>query len=826
MVRGHVNRRISAFGGLLAALAACVAFMMPAPASAQLPALPNLLGTITQPLCAPLQGLAGQLSTIQLAGPLVQTSADLVCALGSAQYAFETTYDPPGAAPPIKKTFTAIVQVPTSMDVDNDGTPDVRGTIQVVNFSPISVQLKIEKIGGPAQMPLKVEAVVALPDGGGRTAAVGYDALGSTAPGNVTVTGGFNGPTTNVTMNTAGAPPSVDVIAELFSGTSAARSNRQAGRVGFAPVPASLQATITGDPDATQVSLLSSEPSKVDVDYLDETGTNDLNVSATVDKLPTSASVEFSDGPQGMSGKYRGSAAIDDVDASLRETNGNTIVTDAKLNLEDLPTEIDITQPGPDSVKVVANNPVGVAEGGFATGGEVELLDSAANPAYANIVDNGGVSSKALRALGVSNAEANLGNTLSLNATLASSPFRLRVVDGNLNIDGRILNLPSQIGLVYDPADGKIDYTANAPIGEISVDANDPDGLLARATDVDLRVLNLPQALTLEFGQDGDTVIVDAHGGEVGQIEVEATNGPAANLIPGQDGIKLRDIEGGDFVLAGRLTGLRKARVDMAPDPDLDVDAGGNQVLNVDVRTQATGQEEIFMTAKLDTLKPNTKIQVRPQGVEGSKIHYEAAAPATKLDFSSNGDDESDFMVASLEPVPQTLDLCSSEDTACNTTNQASNGGAVRFDASSPTKINMFTCELPLTGCTEGNADASMKIVNMTAQTVGLDVNVGGPTDVRVFFDTDNRDLHGQLIKKLDNPVVKGLNVNLPVGFRAQNRLVRVPGSETVCVPFVGCSEVPTPLSVSGSITCPGGTDFDVDLINPLPTVDVGFLIC
>jgi hypothetical protein len=105
-------------------------------------------------------------------------------------------------------------------------------------------------------------------------------------------------------------------------------------------------------------------------------------------------------------------------------------------------------------------------------------------------------------------------------------------------------------------------------------------------------------------------------------------------------------------------------------------------------------------------------------------------------------------------------------------------------------------------------------------------VRTGGLSG-RVFFDTDNHALTGQIVKRLPNPTVDRLTVTLPSGFKAQDRIARWPGDVTViCVPFFGCFPgPPAPVTRSGTITCPPGTSFDVRLV-PLTTVDVDSFVC
>lgn len=192
-------------------------------------------------------------------------------------------------------------------------------------------------------------------------------------------------------------------------------------------------------------------------------------------------------------------------------------------------------------------------------------------------------------------------------------------------------------------------------------------------------------------------------------------------------------------------------------------------------------------------------------------------APSASLYFATNGDDASDYLEATLAPVPAAFEVCSSFDAACNTTAQPSNAGAFRLAASEPTTLNLFECVQPLTGCTAANATASTAVSNLRARTVGLDVNVNGGVGVssgnRVFFDTDNFELTGAILKKL--PGARTVQLGLPSGFRAQNRFVTWdPGT------FFN----PSGITRSGTIVCPAGTVFHVGLV--FGTIDVDSITC
>lgn len=91
--------------------------------------------------------------------------------------------------PAVERMTDAVLGLPTPIDVDGDGKPDLMGTLQL--NSATSYSLKINRIAGvAAALPARVEAVLADPTGALPRGYVyaGYDAAGSRAPLTYTTT--------------------------------------------------------------------------------------------------------------------------------------------------------------------------------------------------------------------------------------------------------------------------------------------------------------------------------------------------------------------------------------------------------------------------------------------------------------------------------------------------------------------------------------------------------------------------------------------------------------------------------------------------------------
>lgn len=218
-------------------------------------------------------------------------------------------------------------------------------------------------------------------------------------------------------------------------------------------------------------------------------------------------------------------------------------------------------------------------------------LDPGEEPGYA-IVDDDDL---ALRLFGISHALVDTADPLLIEAAATSGPFAARVVKGSLEVTGQVLDLPAAATVRFSPGRDATEtapatpttvrYRGSAPIGEIRAVATetDPDlTIFGEVTTAAVGVEDVPADLDLSVlsddpnaaPTDGTPEVVasfDAHGAKVGLLEVLLTSGPDLETFPaGVDGVLLRDV-GDDFVLGGRLTGLRRATLErtvVLGDPD------------------------------------------------------------------------------------------------------------------------------------------------------------------------------------------------------------------------------------------------------------------
>lgn len=725
------------------------------------------------------------------------------------------TYDPPGTAPAVSSVHVGKIGKLVRVNIAGNGKADVLAKLDVLDSG--GARLTVERATGKhapqGALPLAITATATIPQSGARKASVGYDALGSSAPATFQGDFEFQGGTTSIALATASPGATLDVAASLVT-PDAPGVDPNDLRVGFSPVPPSASLSVGADAASADLSLAAASAATVDVRA--QRGAVALDVA--VADAPGSVALRISDeGTEGKSLTYRAAAPVPKLDATLRETAGAAVVQETLVTVEGAPTAMDVVQAAPGSVELTADGVVASAEVAFARGGAAQTLDPAAAPAYVRHFADGSASSTAMRLVGVRRASAALGAGVSFEAAAQAGPLVLLLEDGARRIEGRIQDIPSQIALDYSPSAGTLVSAAAAAIAEIRFVASDPAGLLGRATEVALQVQDVPAALTLDVTQSGPDVAVDAHGQEVGRVELIASNasGPSPTIPASRDGLQLRD-QGSPYLFFARITGLRSATVSIAPDPELFVDATGNRPFEADLNAQ-DGAENVHLRATVDRLAPSTRLELRALD-ERTRLLYSAAAPAIHLAFSTNGSRASDFVEVSLASVPTSLDLCWSNGNECASSSGAANAGAVRVAASRPVTLDLFECARPLTGCTAGNASSSTRLANLVVRTLALDTNVGrAGTSGRMFLDTDNHEAKGSIVRRLPNPSVDRLTAQLPSGFRAQNRAVQWGISSSFpFLPFV---------NRSGTITCPSGTDLDARLVSLL-TVDLDFFAC
>jgi hypothetical protein len=177
------------------------------------------------------------------------------------------------------------------------------------------------------------------------------------------------------------------------------------------------------------------------------------------------------------------------------------------------------------------------------------------------------------------------GSALSLTSStpVSVNSFGVSFGDGTKALGLTVQALPTSLSLSYDAGAGSINYSASAPVNQITIDASDPNGLVGQATAAHLLLQGVPTSLSLSLGQSGGGISLDAGGATVGMVQVQLTSGPDDSLPVGEDGVLLEDTSS-SYVLFARIHGLQKADFNTGSDGSLDAtlnSTGGQSFVGV-----------------------------------------------------------------------------------------------------------------------------------------------------------------------------------------------------------------------------------------------------
>lgn len=390
----------------------------------------------------------------------------------------------------------------------------------------------------------------------------------------------------------------------------------------------------------------------------------------------------------------------------------------------------------------------------------------------------------------------------------------------------QILNVPSILALSFaETAAGhrQLRSQSSATIGQIVLDASNLP-LTGRANRVAVALQGVPTSLTLSLGAEGGALDVDTAGAALGSVEALLTSGPTEIIPAGTDGITLVD-DPSRYTLAIRAAGLRQAGVTQNP-LQVVLDATANRPFRLRLQQQAAaGQKLTFTDLAVDTLQRNTRLALTDTGAR-TELSYAAAAPATRLDLSTNSGNRQNLAFTATAPVPAALAVCfDPAGNVCGNTGRPANKGSLRVTASTQATVNLVDCragscsapdrQLRMTNLRVGKLELNLHTEPQCVPTLGCGVD--GATG-SAWLDTDSAVLSGDVF--FEEATQAGPNatatVRFPPGFSSQNRFVTWDG------PFTDSE---------GSINCDGtagdGQDLDF-VVEPISgiTVDLDFLLC
>jgi hypothetical protein len=552
-------------------------------------------------------------------------------------YRIETVYRAPSGD--LVKTQTDAVQiVPSLVDVDHDIATGNAGADVLVQLTIDAgrATLRVTKLpGAAATLPLSVEAILpdprrdlpipilGQPDEALRVA-FGYDALASTAPSAYDATLAIAG-TGRVTsfsldLHTAAAGDTIGVTAEVFTeGSGGERLDPIKGRVDYAPVPTAAHFGVLSGSDIGQgigagqasIDLASDVPTTAGVTIDDIQGDDQMHAEARIDKVPHTMSLVLTTVEETgqTTFSYRASARVGVISVDITETSGGDITSDTVLEVRDMALSATLVQDAPNHATFQSESPIGVVKAGFATGGRVRFLD---DPAYLHQFTDATIDSLSFQVLGLTAAEVGTGDPFVVGATMAPGPFRVSIIDGSATTEARFIDLPGTVRLSGSPSQGTLHYSASGPVDTVTIDATDPAGIAGRATAMHVLLRQLPTEIDLDYGEDNNTVSLDANGATLGLIEVQLTSGPDERLDGSVDGVLVNDLAD-RYVVFARVNQLRKVVASTDDERiDLQLDTAAARVFKADVNQTNASGDPTYVRATIDRLPSSVHVTYDP----------------------------------------------------------------------------------------------------------------------------------------------------------------------------------------------------------------------
>ncbi|HVE94602.1 MAG TPA: hypothetical protein VNB24_06745, partial [Acidimicrobiales bacterium] len=724
-------------------------------------------------------------------------------------YRIHTVYRAPDGTLVPTDVETGKVGLPEFVDVNHDSLPDLLVQLQI-DAGRATVRTST-LAAAPSPLPLSVETVLVDPRGGSDLrAAFGYDALTDTAPSaydaTLTLLGSGRVTSFGLDVHTVAPGSTLAVTAGVFDeGPSRERIDPQTGRVSFTPVPAVGHFDVLVGEDVgvgqSGINVVTDTPTKAVIEVVSQQGDDVVRGDITLDKIPNSASITYSNLTTGQANlSYNATDRIDVIDVRAASYDAGVLKKDFQLRFEDMPLQVTIVQDSPTHATAQATSAIGLIKVGIADNG-VPVFNTT-DPAYVLATDAPGYDSLAFQLHGLSAAELGSADPLVLGATLTPEPLHVQVKDGARQVEAWVKNMPSTFRIEASPSAGTVDYSGSSVIDELTVVASDPAGLAGKATNLNLLLRSIPTALALGYAPVSGAVSLDAGGSTLGLIEVQLTNGPNKRIDPARDGIRLDDTAAG-YEMFGRVTGLRKVVARTAPSPDLDLQTAGGRVFQVELN-QLAGAKVEYTRATLNVLPAAVRLQVT-----GQNIAYSASSTASTLVFDTNSGDRWNLGASIANPVPTSFTVCQASDISCTPAADRSGRtqarvGSVRFVASEHTTLNLLDCVRPLNATCPGNPSEFVRVSNLWVRVMGQDADASSIGDSgHIFVDTDNHELRGNIVIRSANN--SGFEENFGGGFRSQNRLGKWS--------FYGLSN-----PKSGTISCTSGTALKVRFLG----LDIG----
>ncbi|WP_370248827.1 hypothetical protein [Nocardioides sp.] len=618
------------------------------------------------------------------------------------------------------RTFASVVGVPQPLDVTGDGRSDVTAELTLAELSPSAVvpRLRISRIDSrEAVLPLSLQAVLTIP-GSTDSFRLGYDTRLSDAPrdfvGDIVIGDGGVG----LKVSSRGRS-ALSVTGAITPGgaTGTNDGSEQRFAVGYSTAPTSSSIGIDlGEGSDIGVSLNADRPTVVDLSLVQDTGGPEVFVAqGRIDSVDGDLDLALSgDQAEGLSAELTSDQGLASIDLTARSVVEGRTEQDIRLALTDVPDTIAFGLDAAGQGSLTASGPIGVFEAGYATGRSILTLDDAA---YLRLLEEGETSSVALRLPGFEGLRLRTGDEIGIGLTLAPTPLRALVEQDGLQFDARISDAPRDLDLALG-ADGSLRVAGSDPIQEITVDGYAEDGIFDGATDLSLRLVDVPSLL--EVAVADDVVRFGTGGDQIGLLEIFADNGTRLAVPGGGDGLVLQQSPT-STALAARVSGLRTIEASLGSAPEILLDTTAGSVFRIAIaEIDEAGATTSQVNATLDHLVPNLRLRLVEDASGSTRLVYTADEPTNSLTFDFGG-----LSGSIAGPLPTRLEVCMAGDEACLPDLGVDDPGlgTVRFLASEPTTLNLVD---PASGLT---------VQNLRLRALDLTGNFGG-SGGRIYLNT------------------------------------------------------------------------------------------
>ncbi|HEY1989210.1 MAG TPA: hypothetical protein VGG43_07105 [Acidimicrobiales bacterium] len=596
--------------------------------------------------------------------PVPNQISQVICALGVLNYAYRSVYVEPNGTT-LTRITRALIGVPTPINVDGSGLPDFLGTVLPSGLSPLGLSLDISRTGLlPAGGRVSVEAIALDPAAPGTYVGAGEDGLaaGTDSDWSATLTlvsDSTAGTEIQLTQKNSGAPSSVGVLGELFSGSNPdAPTDVSRGDISFTPVPSTVTTDVKLGQSSQEAAVTSSAPTMVGAAVSLISSGDDKEITATINKLNKSLDLAYTHPNGDTKVSYSSDAAVGALSARYHDTVNGVLTTAAALDASGVPTGLSVDQAGAQTAVTTSGGAIGLVEARYGAGRDTP--DSvpgagayAAYHAYTDGSSTAGVRLPNLQGLTLNASEPFSGDLL-LTAPVGYVGLSAQDDTQGYVVTGHMSNLPehSTVGInLSSGGGGTVTFNGHGTgIDEIAVDAtNSKATFFSRASRIDADISQIPALDTITFADgssDAQTTQSTASAtAPIGTISLLASDGSDAPVVTGS-GVWYTDTQS-SFNAFARIDGLSGFNVSMTSVGDsLQSLSGSIQTASQDPGCQGSGGQDLTLDAQtdsgtfdstIDALPSTVSFSMAPDSAGNTIFDYKASAPIRKITADASG---------------------------------------------------------------------------------------------------------------------------------------------------------------------------------------------